>query len=148
MPRILVTGSRSWTDRKTLSWALTQTCIDHGWMVEPDEYGNTLPRGDVVVVHGGAQGADTMADDWVAGSIVRTEVYRYPSLLGNAGGPLRNRYMVGLGADVVLAFFDLDSRDRGRLSRGASNCVLEAVKFRIPVRRFYADRVPDWMRVG
>ncbi|HCB02786.1 MAG TPA: hypothetical protein DEQ43_00710 [Nocardioides bacterium] len=141
MPRILVTGSRSWTDRKTLSWALTQTCIDHGWMVEPDEYGNTVPRGDVVVVHGGAQGADTMADDWAAGSIVRTEIHfadwrRH----GRRAGPMRNRAMVEAGADVCLAFLLPCSRpdcerSAAHWSHGASHCASLAEKAGIPVRR-------------
>jgi hypothetical protein len=104
--RILITGSRRWTDQDALHRAIAHALVG-------EEH--------ATVVHGGAPGADTCADaaarlfglkveshpaDWTTCSPdcrhtpARTTGGRYCP----AAGPRRNQAMVDLGADVCLAF--------------------------------------------
>ena len=115
MRRVLVTGSRNYDDKNTLFDALA------------DQY-----EPGMIVVHGGARGADTIACEWVKkmqslGYQVTTEVhqadwYEY----GKAAGLVRNEVMVDAGADVCLAF------PLGE-SRGTRHCMSAAEKAGIPV---------------
>ena len=115
--RILITGSREWTDRATIRRAL----------VEAGHRSGVHPR-DTVVVHGGARGADTIADEVADAFGCQVEVHpadwdRY----GKAAGHRRNAEMVALGADVVLAF-PLGA------SPGTRGCMKLAENAGIPVR--------------
>jgi len=143
--RILVTGSRLWSDGLSVAAAL----------------GDTVPgrARDVVVVHGMCDprrpgtgqmvpwaeaesfpledqmrlaSADWLADRW---AVMHGAGYeRHPAdweRFPNTAGPRRNAEMVALGADVVLAFI-LDG------SRGATHCADLAERAGIPVRRFTA----------
>ena len=119
--RILVTGSRTWTDWRTITGALIQAHRD----LNPDR----MP----VLVHGCAAGADFLAAQ--AARKLGWEVEDHPadwSARGKAAGFIRNAEMVALGADVCLAFI----RDG---SRGATHCADTAEKAGIPVRRFTAS---------
>ena len=96
--RVLITGSRAWTDERTLTSALAARANAAG------------PTG-MVVVHGGCPtGADDLADRWVTRNrhlFPGLTVERHPAQWtaeGRAAGPLRNTRMVALGADVCLAF--------------------------------------------
>ncbi|MFF7022986.1 SLOG family protein [Streptomyces klenkii] len=123
--RVLVTGSRNWTDKSTVYRALFQAWLSLG--------------NDIVVVHGACPaGADRLASEWIAGWPVTgfRGVAEEPhpaswATHGRAAGPLRNEHMVGLGANLCLAFI----RDS---SRGASHCARLAEAAGIPVRRFVA----------
>jgi hypothetical protein len=118
--RILITGSRDWTDRDALNIALADT-------VRP------IPaHQDIVIVHGAARGADTMADQWAR--IYGATIERHPAnwqLNGKRAGFIRNQLMVNLGADICLAFI----KDG---SRGASHTAGLAEAAGIPTRRFTA----------
>lgn len=112
--RILITGSRDWEDVAAIRDAIRAAVGDH-------------PRDDVVVVHGAARGADTIAGKVAQHSGLVEE--RHPadwSKNGRAAGPIRNAEMVSLGADVCLAF------PRGA-SRGTRGCMALAEKAGIPV---------------
>jgi len=118
--RVLVTGSRTWTDEQAIRTALAAVIWPHG----PE---------NVVIVHGACPvGADAIADRiataWGGGLTVE----RHPAdweRYGRAAGFRRNAEMVALDADVCLAFI------RGG-SRGASHCARLAGAAGIPVRRF------------
>lgn len=59
----------------------------------------------VVLIHGGARGADMLAAH--IGRSMGLEIEAHPArwdVYGKAAGPLRNKEMVELGADLVLAF--------------------------------------------
>lgn len=92
--RVLVTGSRDWTDTGAVREALNLAWRDAG---QP-----------IVVVHGACPtGADHIADGWAvehecAG--ITVERHRADWTLGPRGGPVRNLRMVNLGAWRVLAF--------------------------------------------
>lgn len=135
--RVLVTGSRDWTDRETMHQALSARAA-------------IAQREDrfMVVVHGDARGADTLAKEWVAGAqMLGWPVHHEPhpitgaewSRLGSAAGPERNRRMVELGADACLAFL-MPCAKPGCVrydgapheSHGAANCAALALNAGIP----------------
>lgn len=57
---------------------------------------------------------------------------------GRAAGPIRNKQMVELGADLCLAFPD---HPKGEGSRGTWNCVDLAQQARIPVLVVWSQRL-------
>ena len=114
-PRILVTGSRHWTDRDRIVAALTEA---------GKKYGRTA-----VLVHGDCHlgGADRIAAEvWTRWGLT---VESHPAEITTEGrilGSARNARMVAAGADVCLAF-PLPS------SRGTRNCMRLAREAGIPV---------------
>ena len=114
--RILVTGSRNWTDWNAIATAIGRAST--GWSPS-----------SVTVVHGACPtGADAIADE-LADRFGFT-VERHPAdwdRHGRAAGPIRNQEMVNLGADVCLAL-PLGS------SRGTYDCMSRAKAACIPVR--------------
>lgn len=93
--RVIVTGSRAWTDKGAIWDALNDVYLDHGPF--------TLVHGDC------STGADAIAHEWLqaAARMVRVEEQRFPAAWearGKAAGPERNKRMVEAGADLVLAF--------------------------------------------
>lgn len=114
MIRILITGSRNWTDKKKVLYALVDQVM--------------YKKEDVVFIHGGCPtGADAIAGEWIDVMGVKTEVYPADwDKHGRAAGPIRNQQMVDLGADVCLAF------PLGE-SRGTRHCMKAAEKAGIKV---------------
>lgn len=132
--RILVTGSRTWTDAEQLNTELAGACR-----------GRDLQQ--VIVVHGACpKGADRLAVLWVR----RFESYgiteephpadwhqhtrdcpqwHFERKVCARAGIRRNAEMVAAGADLCLAFIH-------NQSRGATHCADLAEKAGIPVRRF------------
>lgn len=94
--RVLVTGSRRWTDIRRMRAMLAVT--------------RELYPG-AVLVHGDCKGADRIAAGiWRSW---RLPVEPHPAdwhRHGHAAGPIRNRHMVRLGADLCVAFLRPDSR--------------------------------------
>lgn len=90
MKRILVCGSRLWSDPKPIAWMLA---------------GISQRMGEITVVHGGAKGADHLAG--VVAEKLEFDVDVYPAewdTHGKAAGPIRNQKMLDSGVDIVLAF--------------------------------------------
>lgn len=119
--RILITGSRDWTDQQTIWGALAPIA-------------RALPADqELVLVHGGCPtGADALCDEWARGFGAVIEVHPANwAKHGRKAGPIRNAEMVNLGADVVLAFI----RDN---SRGASHTAALAEAAGIPTKRYTA----------
>lgn len=106
--RVLVCGSRSWDD--------------------PDEIRKVLERlpRESVVVHGGARGADRMADTIARSLGLQVEEYKADwGRHGRAAGFVRNRLMIDTKPDLVVAFWD------GR-STGTEHTLRLAGRLRIP----------------
>jgi hypothetical protein len=116
--RILVTGSRAWSDRAQVEWALGVA------------FGLWRP---IVVVHGACPtGADRFAAEWAQRAGVEVEAWPADwDRHGRAAGPIRNAQMVAAGARYCLAFVLPGSC-------GTEDCVRRAEAAGIPVRRFEA----------
>jgi hypothetical protein len=124
--RVLVTGSRAWTDPDLVRERLRE-CV--------------VPGQALTVVHGGAGGVDATAANWCAEHIARgwavaAECHRADwSKHGMRAGIIRNIEMVKAGADLCLAFI----RDE---SKGASHCARIAQQAGIETRIYrWEDRV-------
>lgn len=117
--RILVTGSRDWDDRDMIYQALAMTRGD-------------TPHDQMVLVVGGARGADAIAKAYAESMDWGIEEYRPDwERHARAAGILRNIEMVDTWPDICLAFIK-------NHSRGASHCAGYAESKGIPVRRFHA----------
>lgn len=119
--RILVTGSRNWTDREAVRAALLEVLAE------------ITTIGTPVLVHGNARGADRIAEDvWmelanhVPGGLAVERFEADWRQHGRAAGPTRNAAMVATRPTVCLAF------PLGE-SRGTRGCMALAEKSGIPV---------------
>lgn len=135
--KVLVTGSRTWTDAATIRLALEA--------VADAAVAANVPM--VTVVHGACpNGADEIADQWVrwyrGGTLVLAE--RHPALwtkYQKRAGFVRNELMVANGADLCLAFLApcSDSKctePKPHDSHGATHCAELADERGIPLRVF------------
>lgn len=118
--RVLITGSRTWTDTTPIRRALREQWAD----------------GAVLVSGACRRGADQLAEQvWAAWG---GQVERHPAdwhRHGRCAGFRRNEAMVALGADVCLAFI-LDE------SRGASHTAALAEAAGIPTLRYQRTTPP------
>jgi len=100
--KVVVTGSRDWTNKDLIYNELMRLPID------------------TTIIHGGARGADT-----IAGELAKKfcfEVIEVPAnwkKYRNAAGPIRNREMLDMEPDLVLAFPLPESK-------GTKDCMKEA----------------------
>ena len=127
--RVLVCGGRDYADRERVRMAMRRL----------------YERGTLVVIHGAAPGADTMAaEEWRA--IIREDHARVRAAsggkrnsdlaaegwpadwkrLGRAAGPIRNAHMITRKPDVVIAFPG---------GRGTADMIARATAAGIPVVR-------------
>lgn len=104
IPRILVCGGRDYADYLRLATVLDDLCYTRGWITEPSDDGNYLPR--VHIISGKARGADMLSIDWAVCRYCSWS--EYPAdwkQHGRKAGPIRNQYMLDHGKpDVVVAF--------------------------------------------
>jgi hypothetical protein len=113
--KILVCGSRTYTDAATLRFVLS------AW---------TFGRENVTIIHGAARGADTLADQWATEEAIPVERYPADWKWGKAAGPIRNKQMLAEGRpDLVVAFLDKPLNQ----SRGTWNMVKLAKAAGVPV---------------
>ncbi len=124
--RVLVTGSRNWTNADAVAAALDAASIEHPGFV---------------LVHGGAVGADRIAGEWAARRGEPAQVFPYPRGMGRRGGPVRNQRMVDLGPVLCLAFIGHCTnpscgRPMPHGSHGASGCADMAEKAGIKTLRY------------
>lgn len=115
--RVLVTGSRDWTDATVISRALSSISTDE----------------QITVVHGGAKGADILAGQFAQHLGYSVEVHEADwDTYGKRAGYIRNKKMVDLGADLCLAFIKNNSK-------GATICLDLADKAGIPTKVWRLD---------
>ena len=91
--RILVCGSRTWSDARLLDATLDRVAK------------NLTGKHRIVIVHGAARGADRMADTWAK----RRGWAREPhpaqwDTYGKSAGPRRNQEMLDSDVHLVVAF--------------------------------------------
>lgn len=123
--RIIVCGSRDWSDQKTLEFELLR-------FINPP----TAAAGPVVIVHGACPfgGADQMADEWAARfAKYGVTVERHPAKeRSTAGFHARNQAMADAGAWLCIGF--TDGRDPQRGTWGTGDMFSRALAAGIPVR--------------
>lgn len=91
--RVLICGSRTWSDVMAIAERIRQ-----------------LPA-DAFVISGGARGADTCADYFARYRGLGTRVYPANwDVYGVRAGIVRNRQMLDSNPDLVIAFWDGESR--------------------------------------
>jgi hypothetical protein len=118
MTRILITGSRDWTDINKITEVLRGAWIVAG---HPD---------DIVLVSGSCRtGADAIAEEVWDRQGFPIESHPADWSLGKQAGFVRNAEMVSLGADVCFAFIKNGSK-------GATMTANLAEKALIPTFRF------------
>jgi hypothetical protein len=116
--RILVTGSRDWTDEGAIMDALADVSGELTGVV----------GGPVTLVHGACPtGADKIAHEVAIRWCWPIEAHPADWSVGKKAGPERNQRMVDLGADVCLAFPLANSR-------GTRDCMRRAEAAGIPVK--------------
>lgn len=116
--RVLVCGSRGYLKEARVFYVL-------------DAYlGRIGP--DMMIISGGATGADELARQWAVSRRVDHEIrYAKWDIEGRAAGPLRNRRMAKRKPRLVLAFSeDFDN------SRGTADMIKVADKLQIKVKKF------------
>jgi YspA, cpYpsA-related SLOG family len=119
--RILVTGSREWTDWPKLCGAIN----------------DAASRGyPVTIVAGGAKGADKMAEQWAQWVQQVTLEVHLPdwNTVGRSAGFRRNQAMVDLGADVCLAFALTWDSGTGHCARAARKAGIETIDYGVDTR--------------
>ena len=110
--KVLFTGDRSWTDRNSIRKRL-----------------EILPP-DTEIIVGDAKGLDTIVIElaWEMGLKVNGPHKANWNEHGKAAGPIRNRAMLDLEPDLVIAYHpDIEK------SKGTKDCVNEAKKRNICV---------------
>lgn len=112
--RVIVCGSRDWTDAAPIKRVLSTLLVG-----DPD----------LVVIEGEARGADCIARDVARRLGVPVERFPADWSLGRRAGPIRNQAMLDSGVDLVVAFHsDI------RRSRGTADMVRRASAAGVPVR--------------
>lgn len=115
--KVLISGARYWSD---------------GFMVDVIVSGLLGHAADgnekLVILHGAARGADSLADTWRAAVGVEVVPFRAAwETHGRAAGAIRNRQMLDEKPDLVVAF-----HDDLAMSKGTRDCVNEAERRGIP----------------
>lgn len=117
--RVLVCGSRDYHDGNLVRRILDGYYSDYGH--------------DLVLIEGGAQGADTSAAWWASHKLPLVNHLQFRAdwkTHGKAAGPIRNQQMLDEGKpDVVWAFIDKPLEQ----SRGTFDMVTRAKLHDIPV---------------
>jgi hypothetical protein len=125
--RILITGSRHWTDRAPVWYVLQRICAAN--------------PGPHALVHGDCErGIDRLVVGWALDIGCEYDATHEPhpadwARNGRAAGPKRNQAMVDLGADICLAW-------PGPGSKGTFDCMRRAAKAGIRVVNFGAQPAP------
>jgi hypothetical protein len=119
--RVLVCGGRNYFDRTRLFEAL-----DREYLKRPFSH----------LIHGGAKGADALADEWASqNSVVRLPFYADWDMYGLGAGPMRNARMLKEGMpDLVIAFPG---------GRGTANMIGLAQAAGIEVRHYSLSVRPE-----
>jgi len=89
--RVLVCGGRDYSDRHQV-WAV----LDELW----------AKHGDLVIIHGAARGADSLADEWAKEN--NQKIHMFPAqwkAYGRSAGPKRNQEMLDKGQPQYFVAF-------------------------------------------
>lgn len=120
--RILITGSRDWTDTEVIIEALRAVVVENA----------ETTQADMTLVSGACPtGADNICED--VALFLGMVVERHPAdwkRYGKSAGFRRNSEMVNLGADICLAFIKNDSKGATMTKNLAEKAGIETRVFR------------------
>lgn len=127
--RIVVTGSRHWAEGPAANLIRNKLAlaVDAATTIGMSAHmtAECVTEAEIVIVHGGAPGADSIAGAWAEKRGLRVEVFEALwHTEGNSAGPKRNRRMLDAGAKFVLAFPDGGRGD----SPGTWDCIEAAAE--------------------
>jgi Ni,Fe-hydrogenase III small subunit len=117
-PRILITGSRTWTDKDAIKQALKKA-----WRELGSDPGCVLVSGNC------PKGADLIAETIWRQAGMKVELHPADWKIGRAAGPVRNKLMVDLGADLCLAFVKDGSKGAAGCAKLAENAGIRVILF-------------------
>ena len=122
--RVLICGGRDFTDKKLFHKTMCE--------IDPTTDEQKLGNPNLVIIHGGAKGADLMADEWAVVHWKSIEEYKADwGRYGRGAGPKRNQEMIDGGKpDLVVAFPG---------GRGTADMVRRAKKAGIEVKEISYD---------
>lgn len=102
--RVLICGGRDFTGWKQFRNRLEEIAYERFPRSPEDELGNFLY--EVVIIHGGAKGADSLADRWAVWNLCPVEAFPADwEGYGRPAGVIRNQRMLDEGRpDLVIAF--------------------------------------------
>jgi len=110
--KILICGDRNWYDENEICCRLLQ-----------------LNDKEDIIITGGARGADSIANKIATNLKFKTIVKMADwEKYGRSAGPIRNREMLALKPDLVIAFHNNIDQ-----SKGTKDCITAAAKLKIPV---------------
>lgn len=97
--KLAIVGSRSWTDAEKIEKAIFDF-----WM------NNQIDESDLIIVSGGARGADKIAENWADANGV-PKIIHLPDWdkYGKSAGFVRNKLIVQ-DCDVLICFWDGTSK--------------------------------------
>jgi hypothetical protein len=126
--RIIITGSRDADLEEVMA------ILERWWFIRARARGGYRFSRELVIVEGGCPtGADLAARKWAQQHRLTLETHRADwDQYGSRAGPIRNRNMVELGADLLMGFPLRDGESKGTWGRDdevlIGGCVREAVK--------------------
>lgn len=122
--RILITGSRTWTNNLPIFAAIKETL--RSWDMVP------WCDGDLTIVHGGAHGAD-----WLASQLADLWMWKQESYPAKdfPDPKARNAHMVSLGADACLAFATSWPSGTGHCARLARKADIRTIDYGVVATR-------------
>ena len=86
----------------------------------------------IIIIHGGCNGADKMAERYAKENGYRWLVYPADWSIGKSAGPIRNAKMIA-NADALIAFWD------GK-SVGTADAIIKASRAKLPTRTIMFGR--------
>lgn len=106
IPVILVSGSRRYSDEYKLHSTLDNVCLDRNWYKLLPHTVSGLSKPEVIIINGGANGADYLATTWASANDCKCIIFKADwDLYGKKAGAMRNTEMLVKGKpDLVVAF--------------------------------------------
>lgn len=126
--RVAITGGRYYKDRENVYRWLGMLFVPEYPNDSNGSAGTWLPRPDLHLILGGADGVDRFAEDWAVVHWVAHTVYKADwDKYGHGAGPIRNKQMLDEGKpELVIAFpGGRGTANMVRQARAAAVAVLE-----------------------
>ncbi len=102
--KVLICGDRNWTNQKKIEEEIIKTWKEF----------KCPPRSEIIIIHGGARGADNLAGEVAKELGLKVKVFPADwERFGKAAGPMRNIEMLNEKPDLVLAFHNDLSKSKG-----------------------------------